>query len=65
MGVSNARAGKVFAVRSPAISRIRLGQPAAGVLRVVLDLSGAVPYNVKRNGNQLLITAGDGITAAR
>ncbi len=65
MGVKSTQTGKVLALRSPSISRVRLGQPAAGVMRVVLDANGAVPYNVKRQGNQLIITAGNTGIAAR
>jgi type IV pilus assembly protein PilQ len=36
-----------------------VGQPAANVVRIVLDTKSKVPYNVVRDGESLVITIGD------
>lgn len=54
-GVQNRLGNKVITVKSDLVNRVRVGQPKAGVVRVVVDTSAAVDYVVSRDGSTLLI----------
>ena len=58
-GVRSAFGNKVTTVGNGQVERFRVGQPAANVVRIVLDTKSKVPYNVVRDGENLVITIGD------
>jgi hypothetical protein len=58
LGVQNRFGNKVIPVSSEVVERVRVGQPKAGVVRVVLDTNGSVGYNLTRQGTSLIIDVG-------
>jgi len=46
------------------VERIRVGEPQAGTLRIVLDLKTPVGYRVSRSGSAIIITIGERAIAA-
>ncbi|MEW6129530.1 MAG: AMIN domain-containing protein [Acidobacteriota bacterium] len=59
IGAENAIGYKTLRVNSSAISKVRVGQPSDGVVRIVLDASHNVPYKITHNRGFLIITAGE------
>jgi hypothetical protein len=57
-GVSSAIGHPVIPVASGGVNRLRVGQPKAGVVRVVLDMNGPTDYRVDLYGDSLLIAVG-------
>ncbi len=52
---------KSLKVNSPSpVSRIRIGQPAKGIVRIVLDSVKNTPYKINSDGETLSITTGQG-----
>ena len=64
-GVHNRLGNKVIAVKSDLVDRVRVGQPKAGVVRVVVDTSAAVDYSVSREGSTLLVDVNPKMSKAR
>ena len=62
LGVQNRFGNKVIPVASEVVDRVRVGQPKAGVVRVVLDTNGSVSYNLTRQGTSLIIDVGPQIS---
>ncbi len=58
MGARNAFGNKIMRIGTASVERIRVGQPAQGIVRVVLDSKQTVPYQVKREGDSLIIAVG-------
>src|SRR5215813_8868414 len=58
-GVRSAFGNKTTTVGNGQVERFRVGQPAPNVVRLVLDTKSKVPYNVVRDGENLVITIGD------
>jgi type IV pilus assembly protein PilQ len=58
-GVRSAFGNKATTVGNGQVERFRVGQPAPNVVRIVLDTKSKVPYNVVRDGENLVITIGD------
>jgi hypothetical protein len=63
--VQNRYGNKTIPVDSRMIERVRVGQPRAGVVRVVLDTNGVVSYRLMREGGSLIIEVGDGHLKSR
>ncbi len=57
-GVRNAIGSPIIPVASPIVNRLRVGQPEAGVVRVVLDVNALTAYKVDFDNDSLLITVG-------
>jgi type IV pilus assembly protein PilQ len=57
-GVRSAFGNKIVPVGAALVERIRVGQPAPNVVRIVLDLKSRTPYRVERQGAQLVISVG-------
>jgi type IV pilus assembly protein PilQ len=57
-GVTSAFGNKTFSVGAAAVDRVRVGQPSAGVVRVVVDTKSKLPYRVTREGARLVIAVG-------
>jgi type IV pilus assembly protein PilQ len=58
-GVKLATSNQTINVGATSVDRYRVGQPAAGTVRIVLDTKSKVPYTVERDGTQLVITIGN------
>jgi len=58
-GVRLASGNKSAAIGAASVERIRVGQPAANVVRIVLDTATKTPYRVERLGTQLVIVVGN------
>jgi AMIN domain-containing protein/OmpA family protein len=58
-GVTHAFGSKTIQVGVMMVDRVRVGQPSAGTVRIVLDIRGKVSYHVTREGSSLVITIGD------
>jgi type IV pilus assembly protein PilQ len=58
-GVRLSAGNKTVSVGSALVERLRVGQPAANVVRLVLDTATKVPYRVERVGTQLVIVVGN------
>src|SRR2546423_1070111 len=58
-GVRSAIGNKTEPLNSAAVERLRVGQPAANVVRIVLDARAKVNYRVERDGESLVILVGD------
>jgi type IV pilus assembly protein PilQ len=58
-GVRSAVGNKTTTVGNGQVERLRVGQPAPNVVRIVLDTKSKVPYRVVREGEGLVITIGD------
>jgi type IV pilus assembly protein PilQ len=57
--VRSAFGNKTTAVGAASVERLRVGQPSANVVRIVLDVKSKVPYRVVREGESLIITVGN------
>jgi type IV pilus assembly protein PilQ len=58
-GVRSAFGNKTTPVGAGSVERLRVGQPGANVVRLVLDTKSKVDYRVVREGSSLVITVGD------
>src|SRR5262249_31030237 len=58
-GVRSAIGNRVTNVAAASIDPLRIGQPSANVVRIVLDAKSKVNYQVVRDGQQLVITVGN------
>ncbi len=58
-GVRSAFGNKTMPVGVAGVDRVRVGQPSADVVRVVLDTRSKVQYRVERDGAQLVILVGN------
>ena len=58
-GVSNPYDNKIIPTDSRFVERVRVGQPDPATVRVVLDLTGQVPYEVIREGSSIVIVVGE------
>jgi len=58
-GLLNAFGAKAIMARGTAVERVRVGQPQAGTVRVVLDLVREVKYTVTREGSAVVISVPD------
>lgn len=58
-GVRLAAGNKALSVGTALVERLRVGQPAANVVRLVLDTATKVPYRIERAGTQLVIVVGN------
>jgi hypothetical protein len=58
LGVRNAAGYRTIPISAAAISSIRLGQPQAGTVRVVIEAKPETPYRVIREGATLIIIVG-------
>jgi hypothetical protein len=59
IGARNAFGYKTLNINSSTVSRVRVGQPSTGVVRIVLDSNKNIPYKIIRDGVNLIITTGD------
>jgi type IV pilus assembly protein PilQ len=57
-GVRSGVGNKAFVVGEASVNRVRVGQPSNNVVRIVLDTQSRIPYQVQRDGSQLLINVG-------
>src|SRR3954469_18739483 len=57
-GVRSAVGNSTIPVTSAVVDRIRIGQPDANLVRVVLDMPALRPYRVDIDGDHLLISVG-------
>ncbi len=57
-GVRLTTGNQTINVGAASVDRFRVGQPAAGTVRIVLDTKSKVPYTIERDGTQLVITIG-------
>ena len=57
-GVRSAIGSPIIPVASPVVNRLRVGQPEAGVVRVVLDVNALTAYKLDLDGDSLFITVG-------
>lgn len=62
-GVKNAVAKPNVAVSDSIVKRVRVGQFAASVARVVLDLASKTQYHIAEDGDALRVTFGDAAPA--
>jgi type IV pilus secretin PilQ/predicted competence protein len=62
-GVRNQASSKPLSVGAASVDKVRLGQPSANVVRVVVDAKSQAPYQVAREGASLVITIGDQLAA--
>jgi type IV pilus assembly protein PilQ len=62
-GVRNQAGNKSINVGVASVDKVRLGQPSANVVRVVVDARSQMPYQVEREGASLVITIGDQLAA--
>ena len=58
-GVRSSVGNKTTTVGSGPVDRLRVGQPAPNVVRIVLDTKTKTPYTVEREGAALVITVGN------
>jgi type IV pilus assembly protein PilQ len=58
-GVRSGVGNRITSVGGSLINRLRIGQPAGNVVRLVLDAKSKVNYQVVRDGQQLVITVGN------
>src|SRR5262249_7398672 len=63
-GVRSEFGNKTFSVDGGPVERVRVGQPAPNMVRVVIDSKSKLPYNISRQGASLVIAVGDGSTAS-
>jgi hypothetical protein len=64
-GVRNVFGNKLVPVVSGLVDRMRIGEPAPGVVRIVLDLKAMIGYQVRRVGSTLVVTIGDTNVASK
>ncbi|HXF39157.1 MAG TPA: AMIN domain-containing protein, partial [Blastocatellia bacterium] len=62
-GVRSAIGNKTTEVSTGSVERLRVGQPSANVVRIVLDTKSKVAYRVVREGASLVITVGGNSTS--
>jgi len=58
-GVRSEFGNKTLSVDGGAVERVRVGQPSANMVRVVIDSKSKLPYNISRQGASLVIAVGD------
>jgi hypothetical protein len=58
-GVRSLFGSKVIPVDARFVERVRVGQPDPTTVRVVLDITGQVPYEVIREGSSIVIIVGE------
>jgi type IV pilus assembly protein PilQ len=58
-GVRSLVGNKTVTVGAASVDKVRLGQPSANVVRVVVDAKAQTPYRVEREGAALVITVGN------
>ncbi|HXF46998.1 MAG TPA: type IV pilus secretin PilQ, partial [Burkholderiaceae bacterium] len=63
-GVRSAFGNRNFAVGGDLVDRVRVGQPSAGVVRIVVDVKSKVSYRVARQGGVLVIAVGNADSAS-
>jgi type IV pilus assembly protein PilQ len=63
IGVRSSVPNRVIEVGATPVERVRVGQPGANVLRVVIDSKGVVPYRVDRNDDSLVVVVGESESA--
>lgn len=64
-GLRHAFGSKVMQVDSYWVDRVRIGEPGAGMVRIVLDVKEKVSYRVIREGASLVIIVGDAALVSR
>jgi hypothetical protein len=57
-GVRSASGSKSFGVASGLVQRVRVGEPSAGIVRIVIDVRQSTRYQVIDNGASLIIIIG-------
>jgi len=58
-GVRSVLGSKTIPVAAGLIDRVRVGEPAPGSVRIVIDLKSMTRYRVTRDGGSLIIIVGD------
>jgi type IV pilus assembly protein PilQ len=58
-GVRSQVGNKTLTVGAVAVDKVRVGQPSANVVRIVVDAKTQAPYRVDREGALLVITVGN------
>jgi hypothetical protein len=58
-GVRSAIGNPIIPVGGAVVNRLRVGQPEAGVVRVVLDVNARTAYKLDLDGDTLFITVGE------
>jgi hypothetical protein len=64
-GVRNLLGNKVIDVGARFVERVRVGQPDPATVRIVLDITGQIPYEVIREGSSIVIVVGERGPTAR
>jgi hypothetical protein len=64
LGVRNKFGNKTISLESELASRVRVGEPKSGVVRVVIDSKSAVSYRVSQEGPSLIVTVNDNSKSA-
>jgi hypothetical protein len=64
-GVRNLSGNKVIDLDSRFVERVRVGQPDPATVRIVLDITGQIPYEVIREGSSIVIVVGERGPTAR
>ncbi|PYP87994.1 MAG: hypothetical protein DMF61_07795 [Blastocatellia bacterium AA13] len=60
VGVKNALGNRNIELGSGSVERVRVGQPSASVVRIVLDSTSKSAYHVAREGSSLVVSIGEG-----
>jgi type IV pilus assembly protein PilQ len=63
-GVRSQVGNKTLSVGAVSVDKVRVGQPSANVVRIVVDAKTQSPYRVEREGASLVITVGN-LSAAK
>ncbi len=63
-GVRSQVGNKTVSIGAASVDKVRVGQPGANVVRIVVDAKSQTPYRVEREGALLVITVGN-LSAAK
>jgi hypothetical protein len=58
-GLKNASGNKTLSIGAGVIDRVRIGEPSADTVRIVIDVKTMVRYQIVREGLSLVIVIGD------
>jgi type IV pilus assembly protein PilQ len=58
-GVRSQVGNKTISVGAASVDKVRVGQPSANVVRIVVDAKSRMPYRVEREGAALIISVGN------
>lgn len=63
-GVRSALGSKTIPVAAGLVDRVRVGEPAPGAVRIVIDVGTMTRYRVMREGASLIVIIGEEAAAA-